>query len=80
MSTSDLGFLIAAVWLAGIAALISIVGAWGPKPKTTRPESLSERNHRIDAEALAACEPPVIWSGGNTLPDYDANVAARWKS
>lgn len=59
--------------IAAVAAFIAIVGAWDHRPRT---ESRSERNHRIDAEALAACEPPVIWSGGNTLPDYDANVAA----
>lgn len=69
-----IGYLIAAVWLAGAAAFIAIVAAWDhkPKPKSPRRESHSELAHRIDAEALAACEPPVIWSGGTTLPDYDA--------
>ena len=59
-------------------AVVCVIAAWGPKPKTPRTESPPERNHRIDAEARAACAPPVVWSGGTTLPNYDANVAARW--
>lgn len=72
------GYLIAAVWLAVIAALIAIVGAWDHRPRT---ESRSERNHRIDAEARTACEPPVIWSGGNTLPETSEakyHGSGRW--
>ena len=55
-------------------AVVCVVAAWGPKPKT-----LDELLAEHEAETLTI-DPPVIWSGGTTLPDYDANVNARWES
>ena len=68
LSTLD-GPTVAAYWLVGVAtliALIAIVGAWGPKPKTLD-ELLAE-----DAAEGRLPDPPVIWSGGTTLPDRAA--------
>lgn len=50
---SDLGYILAAVVVFAFVALCVVAAAYDALARrhTVRPESLSERNHRLDAEA-----------------------------
>lgn len=52
--------------LAFVAFLLALPGLIVRLGSAERPESLSERDDRLDREAAAA------------VPDLDANLAARW--
>lgn len=65
MSTSELGYSLAAIVLFAFVALCVVAAAYDALTRrpTVRPESHSERNHRLDAEARIAANLAARWQG-----------------